>query len=101
MDTLDTWAITIAEAVAPQEAVLAPITVQAYIAGGKERADLFRQNQRGEPGGFDFGTFQVVLPYLLQGLHTASPLITTVLSSALSGLFLEFIKKKFKEDKEP
>jgi hypothetical protein len=102
MDIVDIWAVKIAEAAAPDEVVLASVTVQAYIAGGAERADLFRQNQRGTPGGFDFGPFQVVLPYLLQGLQIAtSPIITSVFSSVLSELFLEFVKKKLKEGKEP
>jgi hypothetical protein len=100
MDQLGAWAVEIAEAAAPDEVALAPQTVQAYIAGGADRADLFYQNQRGTAGGADFGIFQVILPYLLQGLHAASPLISEIFSSTVSGVLVEIIKQRLEARKK-
>lgn len=94
MDSLDIWAVKIAQAAAPDEVPLAPLTVQAYINGGEERADLFRSDQKGIAGGFDFGGFQVVFPIVLNALALASPILTSMLSSVLSDLFLTTLKDK-------
>ncbi|HLI07810.1 MAG TPA: hypothetical protein VKV40_14665 [Ktedonobacteraceae bacterium] len=99
-DSLDTWAVKLAEVVAPEEVALAAVTVQAYVADGTNRSDLFRQSQRGTPGGFDAGVFQEILPYVLRGLHSAAPIIVPTLSSTLSGIFLEVVKRSLKERNE-
>jgi hypothetical protein len=94
MDMLDMWAVKIAEVAAPNEVPLAPLTIRAYINGGEERADLFRSNKKGTAGGFDFGGFQAVFPLILQALTIASPILTSILSSVVSDLFLTALKNR-------
>jgi hypothetical protein len=100
MDFIDTWAVKIAEAAVPQEAILAPVTVQAFMVGGEAYADLFRHDQKGTPGGLDFGTFQALFPYVLQGLSFVTPILTSVLSSVFSGIFLTFINQMLTKHEE-
>jgi hypothetical protein len=57
-DVIGAWATRIAEAVAPDEVDLAPDIAEAFVAGGRDRAELF-QTAGAVPGGFDQGRSQV------------------------------------------
>ena len=75
MDINDTWAMKIAEEVAPDEVDLAPFVVQAFINGGRERDDLFQEAQGGTLGAFGAGDVAALLPWILQGIAAAATAI--------------------------
>jgi hypothetical protein len=91
-EMINTWAIKISEAAVPDEAELAPIMVQAYLNGGKDRQGLFRQAQGDIVGGFGAGDLQAVFPWILQGITFAAPLINAALTSGNVGKYLSAIK---------
>jgi hypothetical protein len=95
MSLVHDWAIRLAEEVAPDEAELAPTIAEAFMAGGKDRQELFAAG-RSTVGGFASGAVIVILPYLFQALSMLGPLLMTALSSDLSAKFLEFITNAIK-----
>lgn len=91
-ETIDTWAIQIAEAAAPEEAEMAPIMVQAYLKGGKDRQGLFLQAQGDIVGGFGAADLQTILPWILNGLAVIAPLINAALTSGNVDKYLSAVK---------
>lgn len=89
---INTWATEIAEAAAPEEAELAPIMLQAYLNGGKDRQGLFRQTRGDIVGGFGAGDLQAVFPWILNGLAVIAPLINAAVTSGSAGKYLSAIK---------
>jgi hypothetical protein len=84
-DTVSTWATKLAEEATPDEVDLAPIMAQAYISGGKEREELFRQSG-GIPGAFGAETIVILFPYILDAIQAAGPYLLSFLGS-ISGSF--------------
>jgi hypothetical protein len=91
-EMIETWATEIAEAVAPEEAELAPIMVQAYLKGGKDRQGLFLQSQGDMVGGFGGADLHAILPWILNGLAIIAPLINAALTSGNVDKYLSAIK---------
>ena len=79
MDSVDSWAIKIAGEVAPDEIDLAPAMARAFLAGGKDRDELFRQQAGAVQGAFgpEFGV----------ALFTAIMLAIQQAGPHLSGFF--------------
>jgi hypothetical protein len=73
MDTLDLWALRIAEEVAPDEVDLAPAMVQAFVRGGRDRRDLFRQPRESVPGAFGPELVIVLFPLILETIEKVGP----------------------------
>jgi hypothetical protein len=82
-DTLSTWATKLAEEATPDEVDLAPIMAQAYISGGKEREELFRQSG-GVQGAFGPETVVILFPYILDAIQAAGPYLLNFLGSISS-----------------
>jgi hypothetical protein len=74
------WAVRLADGVSPNEAILAPIVLEAFLAGGEERQALFARSGS-TLGGFGAGDFAAVMPSLFQALMVAGPMLVTALSS--------------------
>ena len=74
------WATKLALEIAPDEAVLAPIVVDAFLAGGRERRDLFASSS-GTLGGFSAGDVTAALPAVLQSIAVAGPLLLSALAA--------------------
>src|SRR5215208_510146 len=73
MDTLDLWASRIADEVAPDEVDLAPAMVQAFVRGGRDRRDLFRQPKESVPGAFGPELVIVLIPLILKTIEKVGP----------------------------
>jgi hypothetical protein len=84
-DTVSKWAKKLAEEATPDEVDLAPIMAQAYISGGKEREELFRQSG-GVQGAFGAETVVILFPYILDAIQAAGPYLLNFLGS-ISGFF--------------
>ncbi|WP_018681397.1 hypothetical protein [Actinokineospora enzanensis] len=67
---LAAWAARLAAAAVPDEVELAPSMVLAYVAGGRERAELFRVDGS-TSSGFDPDGLVVVFPWILAALPGA------------------------------
>ncbi|MFD2419688.1 hypothetical protein [Amycolatopsis pigmentata] len=79
------WALRLAKEVVPTEVELAPSMVVAYVAGGREREELFRT--RGSvPSGFDVGSVLVVFPQILAGLAVAGHSLWNLLGGNASSV---------------
>lgn len=90
MMTVEEWSIRLAQEVAPDEAELAPMMAQAFIAGGQKRRDLFaRSSAVGAFGGADLIGLMPLLYSSLAAL--GDPLVGTLTSSAVGG-FLDCVK---------
>jgi hypothetical protein len=59
--------------------------VAAYLAGGRDRAELFHVS-RAVPGGFDVGGAVAVLPYLLSAAATAGTALLAFLGANATSL---------------
>jgi mannitol-specific phosphotransferase system IIBC component len=92
MDIISTWSTKIVEEVAPDEVDLAPLMVQAFIQGGEERKELFRQAKGGEVGAFGPGDITALFPYVLQGIAVAAPVLYSVLTSGVLEKILSAVK---------
>ena len=79
------WATRLAEAVAPDEADLAPDIAAVFVAGGKGRAELFRTSAA-VPGGFDAGAVLAIFPFVLSAVTAAGPAIQAFLGSGVTGV---------------
>lgn len=91
MKTIEEWAVRIAEEVAPAETDFAPTWAAAFVAGGKERQELFVQSNA-QVAGFLPGDLMPVLPTILKGLAFAAPSILAVLTSDITGKILQCLK---------
>ncbi len=85
---VEEWSFRLAEAAAPDEAILAPTIAEAFIAGGKQRRQLFEESS-GTLGGFGAGSLALVMPGLLSAIATVGPLLLAALSSPLSGNLID------------
>jgi hypothetical protein len=74
------WALRLAEAVAPDEIDLAPAMVDAFVAGGRARRQLFPQSGPLQ-GGVIAGDVQLVVPTVLVALQAAGPWLLEALAS--------------------
>jgi hypothetical protein len=89
--TVEEWAVTIAEEIAPEEVEDAPEQIAAFIAGGKQRRELFARTNA-QVGGFISGDMIGILPIVLNALAIAAPAFIAIISSETTGKFLEAIK---------
>jgi hypothetical protein len=64
------WAERLARASVPEEVDLAPAMAEAFVRGGADRADLFRQ-AGAVPGGFSPGDLLAVFPCILSAVTVA------------------------------
>ena len=69
----------IAEATVPDEIDLAPLMIDAFIQGGKEREALFRKQESTEIGAFGLLEGTLIFPHILNGIAIASPFIFKIL----------------------
>ncbi len=81
--SLQQWSIYLAENVIPDESDFAPLLVNAYIAGGKQREALFKTDDAPE-GSFVPGGMVFILPHVLAGILAAAPYILNLVGSAAS-----------------
>jgi len=84
-EEIEAWAVRLAEAVTPDEAVLAPDFAAAFVAGGADRADLFRTSGA-VPGAFDTGGVLAVFPFVLSAAMAAAPAIEAFFSSGVTSV---------------
>jgi hypothetical protein len=91
MATIDEWGRRLAAEVAPEEADFAPIWVEAFARGGRERRELFAHTNS-QAAGFLPGDFVPLLPFTFKAVATAAPALLALLTSELSGKFLECVK---------
>ncbi len=82
-DIVNTWALKIAEEAAPDEVDLAPTMAQAYISGGRDREDLFRE-AGGVQGAFGAEGVVILFPYVLEAIQVAGPYLLGFLGSMSS-----------------
>lgn len=92
MDIISTWSTKIAEEAAPGEVDLAPLMAQAFVSGGKEREELFRQAKGSTLGAFGPGDVAAVFPAILQGIAVTAPMLYSVLTSGAIERFLSVVK---------
>jgi hypothetical protein len=84
-DNIDAWATRLAEVAVPDEVDLAADLAVAYVAGGKDRAELFRVSAA-VPGGFDAGAVLVVFPFILSAITASGTVIMKLLSSGVANV---------------
>lgn len=94
MTSAEDWAVRIAEAAAPEEAELAPLWVEAFVSGGRDRSELFSRTNS-QASAFLPGDLMPVLPAVFKSLAFAAPALLAMLTSDLSGKFLEAVKNAF------
>ncbi len=92
MDELTQWATNLAAAADPTEIDLASDIVEAYLAGGKARAELFKQTDTSIAGGFGPGSVIALLPWILNGIAAATKSILTILSSSEASNIVGLLK---------
>jgi hypothetical protein len=83
---VDAVALKIAEEATPDEIDLAPTMVQAFIQGGKEKAELFKREQGSVVGGFGPGGLIALFPWILKALAQNGPFIYQLLTTDVSDL---------------
>ncbi|HEY9605894.1 MAG TPA: hypothetical protein V6C85_30085 [Allocoleopsis sp.] len=83
---IDEMALKIAEYAVPDEVDLAPIMAQAFIQGGKERAELFKRQEGSLTGGFGTGEIIAIFPWILNGLVKSGPFIYKLLTSDVADI---------------
>jgi hypothetical protein len=69
MDSIDLWAMKIAEEVAPDEVDLAPTMARAFVRGGKDKKDMFRRSKDAVPGAFGAELGMALFPQILGALQ--------------------------------
>lgn len=87
---LHNWAIALAEEVVPHERSTAPDVVDAFIAGGSRRKDLF--STAGVAGGISAEPLISVFPSILLGVTAAGTFLSAVLRSDQLREFLGCLK---------
>jgi len=95
MSLVNDWSVRIAEEIAPDEVELAPILADAFMAGGKERKELFAKGGS-TVGGFGSGAMAIVLPYILQALWMLGQPLFTILASDSITKFFECVTNAIK-----
>ena len=93
MESINDWAIKIAEVAAPDEIDLAPFIVEAFVEGGKRRAKLLEQSGRGVAGGIGVGGGEAILAWTLQGIVASAKWLRLILTSEGTSNFLAVIEK--------
>ncbi len=83
---IDEMALKIAEVAVPDEIDLAPIMVQAFIQGRKEREELFKREEGSLVGGFGTGEIIAIFPFILNGLVKSSPLIYELMTTDVADI---------------
>lgn len=91
MENTQEFAVRIAEEISPDEADFALIWAEAFIAGGKQRQELYAQTNA-QAAGFLPGDIMPVLPLVFKGLVLAAPTILAVLTSDLTVKLLDMVK---------
>lgn len=81
MELVQVWAARLASEVAPEEVDLAPAMAFAFVQGGPARQELFRRSEGGVPGAFTPGGLPVLMPWVLDALAAAAPLLLSILVS--------------------
>jgi hypothetical protein len=81
VETIDDWATTLAEAIAPDEADLAASQAAAFVRGGATRRELLRGTEGAVAGGFGAVDLAQVMPFALDAVHRAGPPLLALLSS--------------------
>jgi hypothetical protein len=84
-EEIEAWAVRLAEAVTPDEAVLAPDIADAFVAGGEDRADLFRTSGAVATG-FDTNGVLAVFPFVLSAAMAAGPAVEAFLASGVTSV---------------
>lgn len=82
----------IVQEIAPDEIDLVPIVVQAFIAGGKKRQELFHQEKNDIVGGFGGIEIEAILPWILNGIMVAAPMLHYIISSGIVEKYLSVVK---------
>lgn len=85
MDLIETWALKIAEEAVPDEVDLAPIMAHAFVVGGWEREEMFRQAGGAVHGAFGAETLLAVFPFILQSVVVAWGPLQWMLSANILG----------------
>jgi hypothetical protein len=85
MDSVSTWSMKIAEEIAPDEVDLAPDIAEAYISGGKDREDLFRQEGTVQ-GAFGAGVDMALLPNVLDSIANIGPSLLSFFQNSQDAL---------------
>lgn len=87
VDLIETWALKIAEEATPEEVDLAPIMAKAFVAGGREKVEMFRRSGGAVHGAFGAEVAAAVFPFILQGIVLAwGPLQWLLTSNVMSNL---------------
>ncbi len=79
-------ALKLAEDAVPDEVDLAPIMVQAFVEGGKEREELFKREQGSVVGGFGSGGLIALFPWILKAIAQNGPFLYELLTTDVSDL---------------
>ena len=82
---MGTWSMKLAEEIAPDEVDLAPDMVDAYISGGREREDLFRQEGTVQ-GAFGAGVDLALVPLVLDSIAHVGPGLVSFLQNSQDAL---------------
>lgn len=83
MESVNYWAVKIAEATVPDEVDLAPLIAQAYINGGQEKEALFQQSKGGVLGAFDPASTGVsIIQWVFHTISQAEPVLFHILGAA-------------------
>jgi len=85
------WSVRLAHEVAPEEADLAPLWAEAFVAGGRERDDL-RAAGGSAVGGFGAEGIAAVMPVVFQALAASAGVVMSALASRHAGDFLGCVK---------
>lgn len=85
------WSVKLAHEVAPEEADLAPLWAEAFVAGGREREDL-RAAGGSAVGGFGAEGIAAVMPVVFQALAASAGVVMSALASRHAGDFLGCVK---------
>ncbi len=94
MRSVEEWAVKIAEEVSPEEVDLAPVWAEAFVKGGKDRQELFKQTNA-QAAGFLPGTFLPLTLIMLKALTIVTIPLLNILSLEGTGKFLEGVKNAF------
>ena len=87
---LEEFSATLAGEIAPDEVTLAPVVARAFVAGGDDRAELFRSSEAVH-GAMGFG-LETILPGTLAALQVMGTQMLGLLTSPLTVKILDAIK---------
>lgn len=89
---VEAWAERIAREALPHEAELAATYASAFVAGGPQRADLFRRTPGGPPGAFGPAAVPALTPLVLEAVQDFAPKLLLVLSAGYAERALRVIR---------